>query len=473
MPVDIRVEGAFTISALGFKLPRIGLKQTSAITNYQINVQLPDSIVRRSRLTMDSSATKYDSTFWASTAILPLNMEERKAYATLDSTQKLEVQFRPTGLTAALGGEAGTVAGSFLKFLDLSFNRVEGVRVGARYEAENLHPLISLRSGLSFGFSDRVSKYLFGATVFPSAARVVGFGANVYRRIESRPDGGYYGPLFNMVTALFDKNDYNDYFWSKGWSLFIQGTASKKLRAKLSFVSEDHRSAPQRTQFSFIYPSRSYRENPTIDDGTCRAIRADVSLGDEPVMLDLVSKDLLELSVERSSPSIAASGFDYTRYSATGTLIFPTFGQDFLFRPYFKVRITAGGSTGVLPSQRWFSIDARSSALGPFGVLRTVGVKEYYGTGLIAITAEHNFRSLPFLALGLPFLYEPGLELLVHGGAARTWSAAGQVVNVPDGWVEEIGVGLGRIMDLFRIDASWRLTGSKIFCVTAGISSIL
>lgn len=473
MPVDIRVEGAFTISALGFKLPRIGFKQTSVITNYQINVQLPDSIFRKSRLTIDSSAAKYDSVFWASTAILPLNLQERQAYATLDSTQKLEVQFRPTGVTATLGGEAGTVAGLFLKFFDLSFNRVEGLHLGARYEGEDLHPVITLQGGFSYGISDRASKYLLGATVFSSRTRALGFGGNVYRRIDSRPDGGYYGPLFNTVTALLGKNDYNDYFQAEGWSLFVRGTASKKLRGKLSFVSEDHHSASRRTNFSFIYPSRSYRDNPMIENGTCRAIRADLSFGEEPVALDLISRDLLELSVERSTPSIAASGFDYTRYSATGTLIFPTFGEAFLFRPYFKVRVTAGGSTGVLPAQRWFSVDSRSSAVGPFGVLRTAGVKEYYGTGLIAITAEHNFRSLPFLALGLPFLYEPGVELLVHGGAARTWSTAGRVANVTNGWEGEIGVGLGRIMDLFRIDGSWRLTGSKMLCVTAGISSIL
>jgi hypothetical protein len=473
LPADIRIEGAFTVSALGFKLPRIGIEQTSVITNYQINLPLPDTIFQKSRLTVDSSATKYDSTFWASTAILPLNVREQSAYATLDSSQKLDVQFRPTGITATLGGSAGGAAGSVLKVLDLSFNRVEGLHIGLKYNSETLVPWIAFQGRLAYGFSDRSATYLFGATFFPSITRVLGIGWEIYRSVDSRPEGGYYGPLFNTLTALFAKNDYSDYYRAEGWRIHVESTPSKKLRGRLSLVSEEHRTTAQRTDFSLLYTSRSYRANPQIEDGNLRALCADLSIGDEPVPLDLVSRNSLDLSVEHSSPSVASSSFDYTRYSAAGTLVLTTFGESFLFRPYLKIRITAGGSRGILPPQRWFSVDSRSTGFAPFGVFRTFGVKEFSGSGLLAIMAEHNFRSIPFLALGVPFLYEPGIELIIHGGAVRSWSGAVHLPNGMNGWEGELGFGISRILDVFRLDCSWRLTGSRVFCITGGIANIL
>ena len=41
------------------------------------------------------------------------------------------------------------------------------------------------------------------------------------------------------------------------------------------------------------------------------------------------------------------------------------------------------------------------------------------GIGLVSV--EHNFRSVPFLMLGIPFLYKSGIEFLVDATAAQSW----------------------------------------------------
>jgi hypothetical protein len=471
MPADIRVEGEFTIGVVGLGLPRIGINQTSVISSYQINVPIPDTIFQKRRLTIDSTATQYDSTFWVSAAVLPLNVQEQTAYATLDSTQKLEVQFRPTGVTATLGAGGGWL-GSLLSYLDLSFNRIEGLHLGLRYDSENSIQWLSLRSRLAYGFADRMSTYLMGATVFSSSARSVGAGVDIYRQMEHRPDGGYYGSLFNSATALLLKNDYFDYYATDGWGVYLEVTPLEKARARFSFISENQHSVNQRTNYSLMFRTQLFRANPTIAEGRLRAIQTDIRVGEAPVVFELVSRNTLEVFLEYSSPSVGASDFRYTRYSAIGTLVVPTFGESFLLRPYFKARLAAGGSDGVLPPQRLFQLDTRSSGFAPFGVFRSFGMKEFSGTGFVAVTAEHNFRSLPFLAMGVPFLYEGGVELLIHGGAARTWSTSNLVTNVTDGWAGEVGFGVSRILDLFRLDCSWSLTGSKVFCITCGIANL-
>jgi hypothetical protein len=470
MPADIRIEAEFRVGVFGLSIPKIGIEQTSVIYDYEINMPVPDSVFRKPRLTVDSVAANVDSAFWKSTPVLPLNAEEQRAYASLDSTQRLEVQFRPGGATATLaGGDALGV----LQYLDAGFNRVEGFFLGGKADLEQVTSWLALRGGFAYGFSDKRSKYFIGGTVYTSSSRILGVSGDYYRKVEQRPDGGYYGVLFNSLTALCVKNDYRDYYWNEGWRAGIVVSPAGFLRGGLAFVSERHRTMDQVTDYSFFNRDGSYRPNPAVQEGNLRAIAVDVRWGGDPIPLDLVTRDALEFSLEHTQHGLAGSDFHFTRMSLSGTGTIPTFGEGLLLRPQLKVRASAGFSTGDIPSQRRFDLESSSSGFGPFGVMRGLHVKEFSGAGFAAINVEHNFRSLPFLALNIPFLYTRGIELLVHGGGARAWGRGGLVANPTEGWYFEAGAGIGRIFDILRVDGTWRISSPSRFVVTLGISSIL
>ncbi len=232
LPADIRIDARVRISVPGFSIPAIDFSQTSVISGYRVNTVIPDSIFRKPRLTVDSSATRIDSSYWAAHQILPLNPEEAGAYRTLDSTQSLDVQFRPGGMMMSLGGDAGT-AGSLLQYLDAAYNRVEGFRLGARVDLEKLFPVVAVRGGFSYGFSSKRSVYSAGATVFTGSDRTLGFGGDVYRRTESVPDHGYYGSLINSLAALFAKQDYPDYYLATGWRALVAARPWRTFRMEL------------------------------------------------------------------------------------------------------------------------------------------------------------------------------------------------------------------------------------------------
>ena len=97
LPVDIRIDAHAEISIPGFQIPAIGFEQTSAISSYAVNVPVPDSLFRKPRVSVDSTATRMDSSSWAARTVLPMTLEEQQAYRTLDSTKTLEMQFRPSG----------------------------------------------------------------------------------------------------------------------------------------------------------------------------------------------------------------------------------------------------------------------------------------------------------------------------------------------------------------------------------------
>ena len=471
MPNDIRIEAGFTIGFMGLTIPRIGLEQTSVISDYSINTAIPDSVFKKPRLVIDSSAARFDSSYWATNAVLPLSPLEQRAYHTLDSAQSLDVQFRPSGAAVSIGSDAGL--GKALSFADITFNRVEGFHLGGQMDLDSLSSTFSASAGLAYGFSDRLWTYRLGGTYYPGVSRIFGIGAEAFRRVDHAPDRGYFTPFDNLLSSLLAKEDYRDYFRAEGWSSYLTWQGPHALRGRITYTSEREDSLSRRTNFSIFYPSRLYRTNIRAQEGMLRSLRLDVRLGADPVPLDLILGNSMDISAEHSSPRLTGGDFDFTRLDGVLTLNIPTFAQSYLLKPGFRIRASAGTSSGSLPVQRWFSLESALASDAPFGVLRAARIREFSGTGYAAITVEHNFRTLPFLALGIPFLYEHSLELIVFGSAAHTWAHDNAVSNTTAGLYGEAGFSLSRIFDLFRADFTWRVSSPRAFCFTVGIAPLL
>ena len=466
MPVDVRIKGGFSISLIGLSLPRIGIDLVSSIYRYTINPAIPDSVLQKPRLTVDSSASKYDSTFWQANVVLPLTPEEEHAYTTLDSSQTLEKQFEPKGPLASLGGQGTETT---LGMLDARFNRVEGFFLGGKKEVDSISNYMKLNVAAGFGFSDQRFKYLVGATVFPVGNKAIGLGGEYYSKLNNVPDDGFYGPFIISLMAIIDKNDYRDYYLAKGGRVFVSADPARWLSSTLSFVAEQQYSLDAETQYSLFTQSDSYRPNPKIHDGKFRSLRLDLRLGDEEIPLDIISRDAFEFSVEHSSPRIAKSEFDFTRYHGVLTMSVKTFDRDLLFSPTIRFRLSGGLGVGTLPAQQIFTPDSRSSGYAPFGVLRGETIKEFSGDRFIMLNVEHNFRSIPFLLLNIPSFYRSGIELIVHCSFAQTWTGS---LSTSNGWYSEAGIGVSRVLDLLRFDLTYRFKEPKRLFLSASIATL-
>jgi hypothetical protein len=466
MPADIRIDGGFSVSIVGFSLPRIGVEQTSSIYDYALNVPVPDSIVRRRQVTVDSAAATYDEAFWKSHEVLPLTPEEALAYGSIDSTQTLDKQFEPKGPLSALG-EGGLSA--LFEHGTFRFDRVEGFFLGVHGKTDKI-PHVSLYGEAGVGFSDNLGKFKAGAVLYATRARTFGAGAEVYRSLERFPDGGYYGDVVNSLTALLDKNDYNDYFYAHGYRAYLTARAGRRIAAEASFLSEQHYTAFVTTQYGLFNGNDPFRVNPPAAEGLLRSVRLDLRLGPEAEPLGIASRTAIELSAERSSPSLGSSEFDFARYQGTAELSVETFAGGLLFPPMLHVLLGGGTSSGTLPPQRMFTLDARTSGYAPFGVLRGSRVREFGGDAYVMLSLEHNFRSIPFLALDIPFLYRNSIELVTHAAFAQAWRGP---VSTTNGWYSEAGIGLARIFDILRADLTWRFRDPARFYVTLGISTLL
>jgi hypothetical protein len=466
MPVDIRIDGGFALSIVGFSLPRIGIEQISSIYDYALNAPVPDSIIAKRPVTVDSAASSYDTAFWKEHEVLPLTPEEDRAYGSLDSTQTLDKQFEPKGPLSSLAGDGLDL----LEYLTLRFNRVEGFHLGLHGRTNALDPGLTLYGEAGVGFSDNLGTFLAGATVFATPSRRVGVGAEVYRSTATFPDHDYYGDVVNTLTSLLDKNDYDDYFYAHGYRAYVTASPGRRLAATASLVDEQHYTALATTTYGLFNSSDPYRYQPPVAEGRMRSVRLDLRVGPEAEGLGIATRDAIELTAERSAPWLASSEYDFTRVEAVAEAGLPTFGSGLLFPPMLHARLAAGTSSGTLPPQRFFTLDARSSGLAPFGVLRGSRVREFSGDAYVLLSVEHNFRSLPFLLLDVPFLYRNSIELVVHASAAQAWAGP---VSTTNGWYAEAGFGLSRIFDILRVDLTWRFRDPARFCASFGIATLL
>ena len=471
MPMDVRLSGSFEIGVPGFNFPRFIAEQASVLYDYRINRQLPDSIFSKPRITELQGAQKFDSLFWAHHDVLPLTNEEQHAYKTLDSTQSLDIQFRPTGaaMTFSAGGSLG-----FLSYLNIRYNRVEGPFLGLNYSRDSVISRLSLNGAAGYGFIDKKPKFTFGGSLFLDAGRRYKMGVEGYREFENIPDERYYPSLVIALGALFTKNDYRDYYYADGWRTFIEAKPLRRLSIRLLYKNEDQSIAVKLTDFSIFDKSKPFRSNPRIVEGTMRSLTIKARYGDEPVPFGLTTQNSAEVEIEHSNPELLASAFDFTRLIFRGEIRINTYSDRLLFPPALNLKLTAGISSGTLPPQRIFALESRYDGVGPMGVLRGGEVKEFTGHRFVALTAEHNFRSTPFLILNIPYLYKNSIELILHGTVAQTWSSSplpfGATTN---GWYSEAGVGISRILSFLRFDFTYRFAQPRGLFVTLGVAQII
>ena len=480
MPVDYRVQGAAQVGFAGLINVRFALNRYVVMSDYTINPLFADTLAMLPKFTLAPQAVTPDSVYWAQHVLLPLNIDEESAYRRLDSTETLDKQFgRRTGTLNALGA---TFDG--LSYFDLRFNRVEGFFLGGKFELDSATNSLALRGGAGYGFSDKRWKYEVGGTYYLTEKRSLGVGVDVYRALDNRPDENFYPPFEILLASLFDKNDYLDYFLSTGWKSFVEakflyGMILPRLTLRLTYTDEQEMTMGQKTNFSILRSSREFRPNPPIVDGRLRSISLSGELGNSLQYLFSNPYVTAHASVEYSSPRLLRSDFEFTRISGGVKAKFPTYDLNLFFNPTMSVSFLGGIISGTPVPQRIFDLESSYEGTSWFGSLKGVEVKEFSGDRYVLLSVEHNFRRLPFLATGIPFIYNNNLEMMVFGSVAQTWFSSSSRRTIPpsfvttNGWYYEGGIGVGRILELFRLDLTWRGKEPRGLSLTVGISDIL
>ncbi len=483
LPTDVRMDGGIRVELGPIKIPRIGFDQTSILYSYEVNAAIPDSLFERSVQIVElPEAATIDSTFWKQNEVLPLTGDEEYAYATLDSTKTLERQFAPPGFdleagdgqVSLIGGRGGDAVGTLLSGLDSWYNRVEGTHIGYRVDVDSIAGPVNLFARGGIGLSSDLWTWEVNLSSSLGRRRGIRFGFWYYDHIAESPDAGFYPTILNTITTLLAKDDYPDYYRSRGWRSELGLGRGTRPRLDLYFARERHRSLPIETNYSLFQRSQPSRLNPLAEEGELDRLGARVRIGQpENEAAGVITARGIGLWAERGSGTVAGEDRTWTRVDGVVSYALNTVTGRFMFSPQLVLRLAGGWSEGGLPSQLRGSPETAMGIYGPLGTLRGARPRELAGDRYVVLTAEHNFRNLPFLLLGLRGLSEKGLEVLIHGGIARAWrDQPGADLAIPaDRPYLEAGFGLGRVLEMVRIDLTRRLVAPTGWSVSIALTT--
>ncbi len=496
LPVDVRLDGKFKIGMMGLYFPTMYYHQISHLTNYQVNVPLPDSLYESPKLLqVDSASIKRDpdSLFAVNPQVIPLSVKEKEAYRTLDSTMTLEKAFEPHGPLAKLikitarnneeesSGSGQASVGGKRKFLSrffpqFGYNRVNEFQLGLSYrqkwgKAVNLF--------LQGGYYTGLKNWYGGVKLRITPIKNVDLRLNYFYGTDHRVPSPNYPDLLNSLqTLLFGLPDYFDYYRRERFQASLRHQFRKiNTRIEAGIRIEKHASLSRTTSYNLFRPTEKQRENPPILPGRLHSLFLETAYGEPYVPFGFVGQKRFAVRIEYSIPEWLKSDFSFTRFHLEVDWTFNTFLQRRMLPNTLNLRILAGTATGAVPPQRLGIVEGTMGSFSPFGVLKSLAYHPYEGDRYWAIFAEHNFRTVPFEILGLDFLARKNISIIIHGAIGSTEIRPETRAILPflprttNQSHREIGFSLNGLFSLFRLDFTQRLD-EKGFYVTFGTARL-
>ena len=491
LPNYIQTIAGFELSFQGLiGLDFIEHNSINSITEYKINSVIPDSI--QESKTYKSYGIKSDSTKNKPIELtrdqinelrpIPLTKNEISAYEYLDSTKTIEKIIKVKGALAGLVSELNSkkdttenflsmAIGYISKYLYLSNNRVSGIVLGPKFNVNlvNKNMFLEFESGYS-----SLRKKAEGELKIKYILKdfyINDFNFSIFNRPKHSQLFTPHKNIFNSAAVTFGFEDQFNYYLSSGFRIALTKNINKELSLQVSYESEQQKTMSEHKYQSVFNSQRTSRVNSAIEDATDRFISMNFLYGRNPAEIQLIPGNGLIMQFDISNP-LFNSKFNYKKIMVKGQIYSKTFYDELFVSPYFNLIIDCGLITGNYGPQH---LIAPSTALGffaPPGVFKSLTPYSFIGTEMIALHAEHNWRTIPFQAIGLNFISDLFLDFITGGSVLKVWNNSGffpsQKSDKPY-W--ELYTSISRILSLFRIDVSYN--SYKTTSVTAALGVIL
>ncbi len=485
LPVDLRLEGTIWVDPDDIGYGAATFQQISQVSEYQANEPLPEApYAQNERVIIDSMSVFKDDLFLLGRNVVALTPREAEALEVLRSEEMtLEQAFPPRDKSRALAvfeSRRNEIDGPQFGWPEimgyepwLRFNRVDGFFFGIGKTlpfSRNLE--VEVRAAQASGLDN--IRFLSRATL-RHGARVTATGRFV-RDTVPRNASSMYSPALNSLSALVGQGDYFDYYWSE-WFDFDLNYAFPWFRVSVGGKLAYQESVERERMHPWPFRA-TFRPNPAIDDGNLRSVTASLALGDgyKPFRFDPLRR--IELRLEHSNPDLLGSDFDYTRYDVLFDGYLKTFFRNRPRPNGLSLRAYGGTSSGTLPVQHFGVVDGNLGTFSTFGALRSLQNQPYEGERYLGLFWEHDFRTVPFEALGLRALVERGTSLRLYGGHGHAWIDAGRLATLgfaphyQDRFHHELGLSVTDIWGTpLRLDFTYRLDEPGFF-VGFGLSRL-
>ncbi|MFK7846848.1 MAG: DUF5686 family protein [Rhodothermales bacterium] len=513
LPVDFRSSMSVDI---GFNrllsFPTFFIEQVSRISNYDVNITVPDTLFAKGKaVVVDSVSVAEDTLLDVEGIAVPLDKAEASAYETIDSTMTLAKAYEPSGPLAkvmkvsarnsntddevTLSGEEGAEGKKRLNLNlrpHVRFNRVEEF-YGELGISRSLAEWVRFYGSIGFSTAlkgEEAISYVVGSRFRLDKKNRLSLDLNYARYTDTQTGSTPVLRTFNGIVTLFEGIDYFDYYRNLRFrSTLSFDVPNSQIGLKAGLQIESHGDLAKATDYDILGGDFIQRSNPETRASGVHSFVAEISLGDKEETMGLLERKFLSVGIEHGLPGLD-SDHAFTIYNLEFEWRFNTFFQRRLLPNALDVKVVAQKGFGDVTVTRFGAVDGRMSFYNRFGTLKTLQSKPYRGEDVVGLFWEHNFKTVPFEILGMRRFAENGLNLIVFGGHARTWLSASVgadrsafvcltlgsecdvefvgLVNSAPNWHQEVGVSLSGLFSLFRVDFATRLDAPGF---TVGIGS--
>jgi hypothetical protein len=475
MPADYRL--FMKGNVLG--LVKFGFELNSILYDYKINPELSEDIFSKAIVTVLPDADKKDSLYWSSAQTIPNTNEEETAYERIDSLQKLPFSFWDQFSwlsTRTYFSEYFSINGTLNCW---RFNSVEGFtpRLGF-YLEDYLDQRLNSSLNVAYGFSDERFKTDFAFEYLLGDYRTTSINLDLFNSIKVLfGNSDDYSDLTASLLALFNKQEFRNYYYSSGFNLKIEGEVFPVLDLSVGFLTHKDRDAYTNTEYSFFRKDKNYPKNPPIYETSINALTAGFKLDFRDFIEDGYfrrrtsmgdSYTVLSGDITYSNKDLLESGLDYTTYRLYINNFTPTFRSS-----YFNIELFGMYNIGTLPYQNMYALPGNLEWLAKPFSFRTLRVNEIFGERVTTLFFEYNFRDEIFKLLKVPGLkdWEITLNLFFNSAITEIGSESAAILptevktfNKP---FYEIGFGIGQGIIPLDLEFAWKLNyrGSNNFVI--------
>ena len=452
MPILVNEKYTFNMSFPG--LPPIYGNHTTLLSEYKINDPDFNYEFTKNIQTEKLVPEKEASELWDNNQQIVLTQREIKGAARVDSIME-NASFIPKSILWLMQrGFSGFPDLPITSFNDFyHFNRTEGHYAGVGLKFDNLLSGTNMFIKTGYGFSDKKTKYDF--KLEHKYKWITGY-AEIFNRLSKLNRFYEYSDFDITFQSWFDKNDYADYYYSKGVAAGLGFQVHENILLGLNFQKRKDKNAFINSDWSLFNRKASYRPAVRIDEGDITELTFDLNYDNKNyydlgfIKLPDQTKNYLDLNLKitRGYYSSSFSGYYWQFYFAfngrnkLSSWIDPSYSFKGVLNNGLKLQQNLyhlRGDYGTIPTKFLFN---------------TLKNNEYIGDKFASIILENNFGNVIYKLLGIPYMKDNKYDLIIFGKYG--WINEDPLVHNSKS-IYETGIGIGNILSFLRIDFAWRL----------------
>ncbi len=465
MPVDYRL----FVKANILGLVRFGFELNTIMFNYKINKTLHEDIFNKAIVTVIPEADNVDSSYWKNTQTIPNTLEEEIAYNRIDSLENVSKSFWDdfSFLNTRIGLSKNVSISAPLGMYH--FSRIEGHALDfGIFVDDAFNRRFNSALKLSYGFSDKKFKQDFSAGYLLGNYRTWKIKFSAFNKLNVLFDeSDNYGELFSTLVTLISKDEFRDYYYSKGFSFGLEGEVLPILNMRVGFKNKTYNNAYNTTDFSFFNRDKTYRANPEIYETKINSVHVGFDIDFRDYIEDGYFRRRTSLGrsfilfsgdVTYSNPDFLNSGLEFTTYELSSRVFLRTFKSASL-----NLFVYARSNDGATPYQDLYALPGNIDIVFNPHTFRTLNVNEIIGDRMLTLNFTHDFRDELFRLANIPGVknWEIMLSLIFNAAITDVTNETSNILTNPVKTFKhpfyELGFGVGQGLLPFKLEFMWKL----------------